>query len=109
MSKERVSFGMRIPIPKVLPCGLLMKKNEEINVGEVYSIRETLCRDLPPDQQVDEVYRNLENFLLLLAKFYSETDQYRKPGDKLVWFSKREGACKVMGPLLGNGINLCRG
>ena len=41
------------------------------------------------------VYRNLENFLLLLAKFYFETDQYRKPGDKLVWFSEREGAFKV--------------
>ena len=53
-------------------------------MGEVYSIRETLCRDLPPDQQVDGAYRNLENFLLLLAKFYFETDQYRKPGDKLV-------------------------
>ncbi|CAH3038070.1 unnamed protein product, partial [Porites lobata] len=72
-----------------------MKKIEEIDVGEFYSIRETLCHDLPPDQQVDGVYRNLENFLLLLAKFYFETDQYRKPGDKLVWFSEREGAFKV--------------
>lgn len=81
MSKERVLFGMGIPIPKLLLYGLLMKIIKEINVGEVYSIRETLCRDLPPDQQVDGVYRNLENFLLLLAKFYFETDQYRKPGD----------------------------
>ena len=72
-----------------------MKKIEEIDVGEFYSIRETLFHDLPPDQQVDRVYRNLENFLLLLAKFYFETDQYRKPGDKLVWFSEREGAFKV--------------
>ncbi|CAH3185961.1 unnamed protein product, partial [Porites lobata] len=67
-----------------------MKKIEEF-----YSIRETLCHDLPPDQQVDGVYRNLENFLLLLAKFYFETDQYSKPGDKLVWFSEREGALKI--------------
>ena len=93
---------MGIPIPKLLPYGLLMKKIEEF-----YSIRETLCHDLPPDQQVDGVYRNLENFLLLLAKFYFETDQYRKPGDKLVWFSEREGAFKiaigVMGLLLGMG------
>lgn len=94
MSKERVLFGMGIPIPKPLPYGLLMKKIEEINLGEVYSIRETLCRDLPPDQ-VDRVYRNLENFVLLLARFYFETDQYRKPGDKLVWYSEREGAFKV--------------
>ena len=95
VSKERVLFGMGIPIPKLLPDGLLMKKIEEIDVGEFYSIRETLCHDLPPDQQLDGVYRNLENFLLLLAKFCFETDQYRKPGDKLVWFSEREGAFKV--------------
>ena len=69
------SSVLLIPIPKLLPYGLLMKK---IDVGEFYSIRETLCHDLPPDQQVDGVYRNLENFLLLLAKFYFETDQYRK-------------------------------
>lgn len=55
-----------------------------MDVGEVYSVRDTLCYDHAPDQNVDGVYRNLENCLLMLAKFYFETDQFRKPGDKLV-------------------------
>ena len=29
------------------------------------------------------------------AKFYFETDQFRKPGYKLVWFGEEEGAFKV--------------
>lgn len=31
----------------------------------------------------------------MLANFYCETDQFRKPGDKLVWFGEEEGAFKV--------------
>ena len=36
MSKEQILFGMGIPIPKPLSYGVLMKKIEEINVGELY-------------------------------------------------------------------------
>lgn len=104
---------MGIPIPKPLSYGALVTKITEIDVGEVYSVRDTLCHDLPPHQNVDGVYRNLENCLLMLAKFYFETDQFREPGDKLVWFGEEEGAFKVvlvvMGPSLVNGINLCLG
>lgn len=95
ISKERIMFGVGIPIPKPLSYGVLVNRIAKIDVGEVYSVRDTLCYDLPPDQQVDGVYRNLENCLLMLAKFYFETDQFRKPGDKLVWFGEREGAFKV--------------
>ena len=35
---------------------------EELDMGDVISVKETLCNDLPVDQQVDGVYRNLENF-----------------------------------------------
>ena len=95
ISKERIKFGMGIPIPKPLSYGALVAKITEIDVGEVHSVRDTLCHDLPPDQKVHGVYRNLENCLLMLAKFYFETDQFRKPGDKLVWFGEEEGAFKV--------------
>lgn len=94
ISKARIKFGMGIPIPKPLSYGALVTKITEIDVGEVYSVRDTLCHDLPPHQKVDGVYRNLENCLLMLAKFYFETDQFRKPGDKLVWFGEEEGAFK---------------
>ena len=87
---------MGIPIPKPLSYGALVTKITEIDVGEVYSVMDTLCHDLPTDQNVDGVYRNLENCLLVLAKFYFETDQFRKPGDKLVWFGEEEGAFKVV-------------
>lgn len=45
MLKERVLFGMGILIFKFFFYGLLMKKIEEINVGEVYLIREIFCCD----------------------------------------------------------------
>jgi len=95
MSKERISYGFGTPIPKPLPYNVLMKKIERLDVGKIISVRETLCHDLPGDQQVDGVYRNLENFLLMLCKFYLETDQYRRNHDKLVWFGEREGTFKV--------------
>lgn len=78
-----------------------MKKIEEINVGEVYLIREIFCCDFLFDQ-VDRVYRNLENFVFLLVRFYFEIDQYRKFGDKLVWYSEREGVFKVV--IGGDGV-----
>ena len=72
-----------------------MNKIEELDMGDVISVRETLCHDLPVDQQVDGAYRNLENFLLMLCKFYFETDKYRKDNEKLKWFGEREGTFKV--------------
>lgn len=72
-----------------------MNKIEELDMGDVISVRETLCYDLPVDQQVDGVYRNLENFLLMLCKFYFESNDFRKDGDKLTWFGEREGSFKV--------------
>ena len=95
MSKERINYGWGVPVPKPLPYSVLMNKIEELDMGDVISVRETLCHDLPVDQQVDGVYRNLENFLLMLCKFYFETDEYRKDSDKLTWFGEREGTFKV--------------
>lgn len=53
--KERIKFGMGIPIPKPLSYAALVAKITEIDVGEVHSVRDTLCHDLPPDQKVDGV------------------------------------------------------
>ena len=39
------------------------------------------------------VYRDLEQLVLALSKFYLETDSSRK--DKLTWFGEKEGLFKV--------------
>ena len=95
MSKERITYGWGIPVCKPLPYSVLMNKIEELDMGDVMSVRDTLCHDLPVAQQVDGVYRNLENFLLMLCQFHFETDEYRKTSDKLTWFGEREGSFKV--------------
>jgi hypothetical protein len=42
---------------------------------------------------VNGVYRDLEQLVLALSKFYLETDSSRK--DKLTWFGEKEGLFKV--------------
>ena len=90
-----------------------MNKIEELDMGDVISVRGTLCHDLPVDQHVDGVYRNVENFLLMLCKFYFVTDEYRKDSDKLTSFGEREGTFKVaigvMELHLESGTNQCPG
>ena len=95
LSKRRLAYGWGIPVPKPLPYRVLINKIEQLDMGDVFSVRETLCDDLPADKHVDGVYRNLENFLLMLCEFYFETDEYRKETEKLTWFGEREGAFKV--------------
>ena len=113
MSKERITYGWGVPLPKPVPYSILMNKIEELDMGDVISVRETLCHDLPVDQQVDGVYRNLEEFLLMLCKFYLITDECRKESDKLTWFGDGGEHLRlrlgVMEPHLESGTNQCRG
>ena len=50
----------------------------QIDIGELISVKDTLCATLPPEQRVDGVYRELEAMLLTLSKFYLETDTIQK-------------------------------
>ena len=77
-SKQRITFGFGIPIPRPLAYKDLIHKIAEIDIGELISVRETLCATLPPEQKVAGVYRDLEKMLLILSKFYLETDPMRK-------------------------------
>ena len=95
-----------------------MQKIQEINVGETMSVTETLCTTLPRDQQADGVYRDLEILLIMLSRFYFETDEFRKDNDKLNWFGQEEGSFKVaigggggggVEHPLGSGMNQCPG
>ena len=49
MSKQRITYGWGIPVRKPLPCSALMNKIEELDMGNVISVRDTLCHDLPVD------------------------------------------------------------
>ena len=77
-SKQRITFGFGIPIPRPVAYKDLIHKITEIDIGELISVRETLCATLPPEQKVAGVYRDLEKMLLILSKFYLETDPMRK-------------------------------
>lgn len=83
-SKQWIAFGFGVPIPRPLAYKELMHKIAEIDIGELISLRDTLCANLPPEQKVAGVYRELEAMLLALSKFYLETDPIRKESEKLI-------------------------
>ena len=93
-SKQRITFGFGIPIPRPLAYKELMHSIAQIDIGELISVRDTLCATLPPEQRVAGVYRELEAMLLALSKFYLETDPKRKESERLIWFGEK-GAFKV--------------
>ena len=90
-----IKFGVGIPIPKPLPYSALITKIQEIDIGEIINLRDSICIDLSEDEQVDGVYRDLEQLLLALNKFYIQTNDFRKEDDKLVWFGQNKGSFKV--------------
>lgn len=65
-----------------------------IDIGELLPIT-NLCSDLTSDDKVDGVYRNLETLLVSLAKFYLDTNCYRKQEDRLRWFGGEVGHFRV--------------
>ena len=103
-----------MPIPKPLPYNALIKRIQQLDIGTIFCLSETICVDLSEDEKVNGVFRDLEQLLPALSKFYLETDSFRKENNKLVWFGEREGSFKVaiggdMVHLLANGMNQCHG
>lgn len=95
LCKERIKFGLDVPIPKPLSYNNLIKRVQQLDIGIVFDLQETICVDLPDDEKVNGVFRDLEQLLLALAKFYLETDGYRSDDGKLEWFGERIGSFKV--------------
>ena len=93
IQKKRLSMGS-VHIPKVLPYRKLMCKVNNIDIGELLPVS-NLLPNLHAENNVDGVYRDVESLLISLAKFYLETDQYRKPEDKLRWFGSEFGHFRV--------------
>ena len=56
---------------------------KSINIGELYSVRETLCEGLNEEEKVSGVYRNIREMLPCLARYYMINEgKY-----ELLWFN----------------------
>ena len=64
------------PIPKLVPYQKLMPYIRSIDIGKLFSVRETLCDGLEDAEKVIGCYRNLEDLVLKLAEFYLCNDLY---------------------------------
>ena len=69
------------PFPRFVPYNKLMPFIKAINIGQLYSVRDTLCYDLEEEEKVDGMYHDVKQLLLSLAKFYISQSRYQ-----LIWF-----------------------
>ncbi|XP_028408827.1 uncharacterized protein LOC114531418 [Dendronephthya gigantea] len=87
-SNEAKSLHIKInncPIPRLLPYHKLAHYIKSIDIGKLYSIRETLCDGLDEIDKVDGVYRNNQEIVLILARYYLVCQKRYE----LVWFKKQ--------------------
>ena len=71
------------PVPRLLSYDKLMPYIKQIPIGNVFSVYNTFCEDLEPEDKCHGCYRGLEETLLTLAKYYlSDSSSYT-----LTWFN----------------------
>ena len=93
--RRHIEFMQGVSMPGLLPYEKLQKRIEnEISIGTLYDVRETLCAGMEEEEKVDGKYRDLLELLLRMAKFYFLVDKQRVEC-KLEWFGKEEGSFKV--------------
>ena len=113
LQRRRLLVSGDIPLPKILPYEDLMSKVNSIDIGELLPVSDLLSNALTPEDRVDGKYRDLESLLLSLAKFYFDTDLYRKAEDKLRWFGSEVGHFNVAvggdGAPFGKWMSQCHG
>lgn len=61
-------------IPKLLSYDKLIAFINSIDTGNVRDIKTDFCYDLNDDQQVDGAYRDLKEFIILLAEMYIDIE-----------------------------------
>lgn len=91
--RKHITFMKNIPVPKLFTCKNLLQRINQIDIGELYDVRETLCLGLDEEHQVDEKYWDLLQLLKRMALFYLNVNRQRQ--GKLNWFGKREGSFTV--------------
>ena len=88
LSKNRKLERMKImfcDVSRVLPYNKLMKHVRNIEVGQILNVKEFFCSDLEEFEVGDGCFRNLTDFLPLLASFYLSLQELT--GEELLWFS----------------------
>ena len=95
LQRRRLLLSGDIPLPKILLYKDLMSRVNSIDMGELLPVSDLLSNALTSEDRVDGKYRDLESLLLSLAKFYFDTDPYRKAEDKLRWFGSEVGHFRV--------------
>ena len=73
----------KIPVPRLFNYQKLMKRVNQIYIGDLNDVREILCHGLSKEDKVNDKFRNLLPLLLKMAHFYLFVNKYRK--DKLDW------------------------
>lgn len=91
--RKHINFMKNISVPRLFTYKGLLKRINEIDMGVLYDVRETLCDGLDEESKIDGKYRDLQELLILMAKFYLTVNKQRK--DKLDWFGEWEGSFKV--------------
>ena len=67
------------PVPRLVPYNKLMPFIKSIDIGQLYSVRETLCQGLDEEEKADGIYRDIQP-LLSLAEFYLSQSRYQLVG-----------------------------
>lgn len=81
-----------IPIPRIHTYKELSHRINQIDIGELSDVRETLCIGIDDECKFSRRYRDLLQPLLKMTQFYLSANNKR---DKLNWFGKQEGSFKV--------------
>ena len=90
---KHITFMKNISVPRLFTYKSLLQRINEIDMGMLYDVRGTLCGGLDEESKVNGKYRDLQELLILMAKFYLTVNKQRK--DKVDWFGEREGSFKV--------------
>ncbi|XP_068748992.1 uncharacterized protein [Montipora capricornis] len=72
------------PLPRLVPYNKLMPFIKSIDIGQLYSVRDTLGYGLEEEEKADGMYRDIKQLLLSLAKFYLSQSRYQ-----LIWFQEQ--------------------
>lgn len=93
VSKNHIQFMKNIPVPRLLTYKELLHRINQIDIGELSDVRETLCNGIDEECKFNGKYRDLLQLLFKMAQFYLSANNKRR--DKLNWFGKQESSFKV--------------
>ena len=84
---KHINFMKNISVPRLFTYKSLLQRINEIDMGMLHNVRETLCIGL------DGKYNDLQELLILMAKFYLTVNKQRK--DKLIGLGNRRDPSKL--------------